>query len=108
MVWMRPRSGLDGRGVRLPGRRNEEEVLMEHDSGDSTLRRQVLDVIVDVLASTVTYPDARASLLQHLEDNPGNPEMGLLAHLSALDKADHAACPLKDWRQQDGDEATVI
>lgn len=81
---------------------------MEQDSADSTLRRQVLDVIVDVLAATATYPDARASLLQHLEDNPGNPEMGLLAHLSALDKPDHAACQLKDWRQQDGDEATAI
>lgn len=79
---------------------------MEQDSEHSTLRRQVLDVIADVLLATATYPDARASLLQHLEDNPGNPERGLLAHLSALDETDHAACKLNDWRQQ-GDQATV-
>ena len=52
---------------------------MEHNSDESTLRRQVLDVIVDVLTADATCPDARASLLQHLEDNPGSPEMGLLA-----------------------------
>lgn len=81
---------------------------MEHNSDESTLRRQVLDVIVDVLTADATCPDARASLLQHLEDNPGSPEMGLLAHLSALYETDHPDCHLQVWRQQDGDEATAI
>ena len=75
---------------------------------DSTLRRQVLDVIVDVLSATATCPDARVNLLQHLADNPGNPEMALLAHLSDRYEADDRTGQLKSWRQQGGDAAAAI
>lgn len=81
---------------------------MTHSSDDSTLRSQVLDVIVDVLSATATCPDARVSLLQHLAENPGNPEMALLAHLHDRHEAEHAAGQLKGWRQQRGDEAAAL
>jgi hypothetical protein len=64
---------------------------MTHSSDDSTLRSQVLDVIVDVLSATATCPDARVNLLQHLAGNPGNPEMALLAHLNDRYEADDTA-----------------
>jgi hypothetical protein len=81
---------------------------MTQSSDGSTLRRQVLDVIVDVLSATATCPDARINLLQHLADNPGNPEMALLAHLSDRYEADDRAGDLKGRRQQGGDAAAAI
>jgi hypothetical protein len=81
---------------------------MTHSSDDSTLRGQVLDVIVDVLSAAATCPDARINLLQHLAENPGNPEMALLAHLNDRHEADDAASQLKGWRQQRGDGAAAV
>jgi hypothetical protein len=81
---------------------------MTHSSDDSTLRSQVLDVIVDVLSATATCPDARVNLLQHLAGNPGNPEMALLAHLNDRYEADDTAGRVKGWRQQRGDEAAAV
>lgn len=64
---------------------------MTHASEDWTIRRQVMDVIVDVLSAVATGPDVRISLLRHLEENPGNPEKALLAHLSDRSIADDVA-----------------
>ena len=80
---------------------------MMQSSGDSPLRRQVLDIIVDVLSATATCPDARVSLLHHLADNPGNPEMALLAHLRDRYDPDGTACQLNNWRQHDGGDAVA-
>ena len=55
---------------------------MTYASEDWTIRRQVMDVIIEVLSGVATGPDVRISLLRHLEENPGNPEKALLAHLS--------------------------
>jgi hypothetical protein len=81
---------------------------MTHNSDDSTLRSQVLDVIVDVLSATATCPDARVNLLQHLAENPGNPDMVLLAHLNDRHEADDPASQLKGWRHQRSDEAAAV
>jgi hypothetical protein len=67
------------------------EVLMTSASEDWTIRRQVMDVIIDVLSAVATGPDVRNSLLRHLEENPGNPERALLAHLSDRRIADDVA-----------------
>lgn len=64
---------------------------MTYASEDWTIRRQVMDVIIDVLSAVATGPDVRGSLLQHLEENPGNPEKALLAHLSDRNIADDVA-----------------
>ena len=55
------------------------------------MRRQVMDVIIDVLSAVATGPDVRTSLLRHLEENPGSPERALLAHLSDRNIADDVA-----------------
>ncbi|HKS03189.1 MAG TPA: hypothetical protein VJS86_16060 [Arthrobacter sp.] len=55
------------------------------------MRRQVMDVIIDVLSAVATGPDVRVSLLRHLEENPGNPEKALLAHLRDRNTADDVA-----------------
>ena len=55
---------------------------MDYASDDDwTVRRQVMDVIIDVLSAVATGPDVRTSLLRHLEENPSSPEKALLAHL---------------------------
>lgn len=64
---------------------------MEHAPEHWTVRRQVMDVIVDVLSAVATGPDVRTSLLRHLEENPGNPEQALLAHLRDPSIADDVA-----------------
>ena len=64
---------------------------MTYASEDWTIRRQVMDVIIDVLSGVATGPDVRISLLRHLEENPGNPEKALLAHLSDRSSADDVA-----------------
>jgi hypothetical protein len=64
---------------------------MTYASEDWTIRRQVMDVIVDVLSGVATGPDVRISLLRHLEENPSNPEKALLAHLSDRSIADDVA-----------------
>lgn len=63
---------------------------MTYASEDWTMRRQVMDVIIDVLSAVATGPDVRISLLRHLEENPGNPERALLAHLADRSVADDA------------------
>jgi hypothetical protein len=50
-----------------------------------------MDVIIDVLSAVATGPDVRTGLLRHLEENPGNPEKALLAHLSDRNTADDVA-----------------
>jgi hypothetical protein len=64
---------------------------MAYASEDWTMRRQVMDVIIDVLSAVATGPDVRVSLLRHLEENPGNPEKALLAHLRDRNTADDVA-----------------
>ncbi|MDQ1057091.1 hypothetical protein QFZ23_000992 [Arthrobacter globiformis] len=64
---------------------------MTYVSEDWTIRRQVMDVIIDVLSAVATGPDVRVNLLRHLEENPGNPEKALLAHLSDRSIADDVA-----------------
>jgi hypothetical protein len=64
---------------------------MTYASEDWTMRRQVMDVIIDVLSGVATGPDVRISLLRHLEENPGNPEKALLAHLLDRSIADDVA-----------------
>ena len=68
-----------------------QEVHVAHASEDWTIRRQVMDVIIDVLSAVATGPDVRTGLLRHLEENPGNPEKALLAHLSDRNTADDVA-----------------
>lgn len=46
-----------------------------------SLRRQVLEIINEVLNEDSTDPRARLRLLGHVAANPGNPELALLAHL---------------------------
>ena len=49
---------------------------------NSELRRQIVDIILDVLSeSGPVRPEVRARLLQHLSENPGHPEQALLDHL---------------------------
>ena len=64
---------------------------MTHAAEDRTMRRQVMDVIINVLSEVATGPDVRISLLRHLEENPGNPEKALLAHLRDRRTADDVA-----------------
>jgi hypothetical protein len=45
------------------------------------LRRQVLGIISGVINEPDTEPQVRQGLQQHLDDNPGRPELALLAHL---------------------------
>lgn len=45
------------------------------------LRWQVLKIIDEVIYDADTTPEARRGLLQRLQQNPGRPEMALLAHL---------------------------
>ncbi|MET3935950.1 flagellar basal body P-ring protein FlgI [Arthrobacter sp. OAP107] len=68
-----------------------QEVHVTYASEDWTMRRQVMDVIIDVLSAVATGPDVRTSLLRHLEENPGSPERALLAHLSDRNIADDVA-----------------
>jgi hypothetical protein len=55
------------------------------------MRRQVMDVINVVISAAATGPDVRVSLLRHLDENPGNPEKALLAHLSDRNIPDDAS-----------------
>ena len=64
---------------------------MTRAAEDRTMRRPVMDVIVDVLSEVATGADVRISLLRHLEENPGNPEKALLAHLRDRSTADGVA-----------------
>ncbi|MDP9692966.1 UNVERIFIED_ORG: hypothetical protein J2X79_000503 [Arthrobacter globiformis] len=64
---------------------------MTYASEDWTMRRQVMDVIIDVLSAVATGPEVRVSLLRHLEEHPGNPEKALLAHLSDRNIAEDVA-----------------
>ena len=64
---------------------------MTYASEDRTIRRQVMDVIIDVLSAVATGPDVLISRVRHLEENPGNPERALLAHLSDRRIADDVA-----------------
>jgi hypothetical protein len=50
--------------------------------GNPELRRQIVDIILDVLSDAEPVrPEVRASMLQHLAENPGHPERALLDHL---------------------------
>ncbi|MDQ1596029.1 MAG: hypothetical protein QOH40_2585 [Arthrobacter pascens] len=50
--------------------------------GNPELRRQIVDIILDVLSDEEpARPEVRARLLQHLAENPGHPERALLDHL---------------------------
>jgi hypothetical protein len=46
------------------------------------MRAQVIELILDILATTDVQSDARRRLLQHLASHPGSPEQALLCHLS--------------------------
>ncbi|MFE4544992.1 hypothetical protein [Arthrobacter sp. NPDC056727] len=48
---------------------------------DDGLRRQIMGVIGHVLADEATDTAVRMALLRHLGENPGSPELALLAHL---------------------------
>lgn len=53
--------------------------------GNPELRRQIVDIILDVLSETEPVrPEVRARMLQHLAENPGHPERALLDHLRDL------------------------
>jgi hypothetical protein len=48
----------------------------------TVMRAQVIELILDILATTDVQSDARRRLLQHLASHPGSPEQALLCHLS--------------------------
>ncbi|MFE4544393.1 hypothetical protein [Arthrobacter sp. NPDC056727] len=48
----------------------------------TVMRAQVIELILDILATTDVRSEARHRLLQHLASHPGSPEQALLCHLS--------------------------
>jgi hypothetical protein len=48
----------------------------------TVMRAQVIELILDILATTDVQSEARHRLLQHLSLHPGAPEQALLCHLS--------------------------
>lgn len=48
----------------------------------TVMRAQVIELILDILATTDVQSEARQRLLQHLALHPGSPEQALLCHLS--------------------------
>ena len=48
----------------------------------TVMRAQVIELILDILATTDVQSEARRRLLQHLASHPGSPEQALLCHLS--------------------------
>ncbi|MDQ0620419.1 hypothetical protein QFZ33_004443 [Arthrobacter globiformis] len=48
----------------------------------TVMRAQVIELILDILATTDVQSEARHRLLQHLASHPGSPEQALLCHLS--------------------------
>lgn len=48
----------------------------------TVMRAQVIELILDILATTDVKSEARHRLLQHLASHPGSPEQALLCHLS--------------------------
>ncbi|MFE4837514.1 hypothetical protein ACFRAU_22890 [Arthrobacter sp. NPDC056691] len=48
----------------------------------TVMRAQVIELILDILATTDIQSEARGRLLQHLASHPGSPEQALLCHLS--------------------------
>ena len=48
----------------------------------TVMRAQVIELILDILATTDVQSEARHRLLQHLALHPGSPEQALLCHLS--------------------------
>ena len=48
----------------------------------TVMRAQVIELILDILATTEVQSEARRRLLQHLATHPGSPEQALLCHLS--------------------------
>lgn len=48
----------------------------------TVMRAQVIELILDILATTDVQSEARHRLLQHLASHPGSPEEALLCHLS--------------------------
>jgi hypothetical protein len=48
----------------------------------TVMRAQVIELILDILATTDMESEARHRLLQHLALHPGSPEQALLCHLS--------------------------
>ena len=48
----------------------------------TVMRAQVIELILDILATTDLQSEARHRLLQHLALHPGSPEQALLCHLS--------------------------
>jgi hypothetical protein len=60
--------------------------------GSPELRRQIVDIILDVLSDAEPVrPEVRERMLQHLADNPGHPERALLDHLRDPDLRTDAA-----------------
>ncbi|MDQ0618472.1 hypothetical protein QFZ33_002496 [Arthrobacter globiformis] len=53
-------------------------------SRTTILRWQVLKILNEVFDDPDTTPDARRSLLQQMQENPGHPELALLAHLGVI------------------------
>ena len=48
----------------------------------TVMRAQVIELILDILATTDVQSESRRRLLQHLASHPGSPEQALLCHLS--------------------------
>ena len=48
----------------------------------TVMRAQVIELILDILATTDVHSEARHRLLRHLASHPGSPEQALLCHLS--------------------------
>lgn len=48
----------------------------------TVMRAQVIELVLDILATTDVQSEARHRLLQHLASHPGSPEQALLCHLS--------------------------
>jgi hypothetical protein len=60
--------------------------------GNPELRRQIVDIILDVLSDAEPVPpEVRERMLQHLAENPGHPERALLDHLRDPDIRTDAA-----------------
>jgi len=72
-----------------PGRCGQDEAAVELFCSDSlrsidrsVMRAQVIELILDILATTDVQSESRRRLLQHLASHPGSPEQALLCHLS--------------------------
>jgi hypothetical protein len=101
-----------------PGCAQDEAEALEIFCSDSlrsidrtVMRAQVIELILDILATTDVQSESRHRLLQHLASHPGSPEQALLCHLSenaCLPPATGPGnLPAKDYLPAGGDYFTA-